>query len=109
MAAYRPGTTLLAIRYSPFAILPPRAHQAALFAAPVALLRGLALVVQLLALGDRQQQLRPAALVEIELQRDQRHALAIDRAHQLVGLLAMQQQFSRPLRLVIEAVALQIF
>src|SRR5262245_29851407 len=82
--------------------LSPRAHQAALFAAPVTLLGGLALVVQLLALGDRQQQLGAATLIEIELERDQRHALAIDRAHQLVDLPAMQQQLSRPLRLVIE-------
>ena len=47
--------------------LPPRPQQAAFFPAPVALFLALALVVQLLALGDRQQQFRPAALVEIEL------------------------------------------
>src|SRR6185369_11812635 len=41
----------------------PRPHEAAFFPAPVALLFGLALVVQLLALGDRQQQLGAAALV----------------------------------------------
>src|SRR5438105_15724866 len=34
----------------------PRPHQAALLPAPVALLLAFALVVQLLALGDRQQQ-----------------------------------------------------
>src|SRR5206468_2693450 len=44
----------------------PRPHQAAFFPAPVAFLFALALVVQLLALGDRQQELGPAAFVEIQ-------------------------------------------
>src|SRR5438105_9878649 len=47
--------------------LSPRPHQAALFPAPIAFLFALALVVQLLALGDRQQELGAATLVEIEL------------------------------------------
>src|SRR5579871_3628164 len=51
-----------------------RAQQAAFFAVPVALALGLALVVQLLAFGQRQLDFRPALLVEIELQRHQRHA-----------------------------------
>ena len=65
--------------------------------------------MQFLALGHRQQQLGPAALVEIQLQQNQRHALPIDRAHQLVDLLLVQQQLARPLRLVVEAVGLQVF
>src|ERR1700676_5615628 len=78
--------------------LTPRPQQAALLPAPVALLLALALVVQLLAFGHRQQQLGAAAFVEIQLQRYQRHAVAVDRAHQLVDLLSVQQHFSRPLR-----------
>src|ERR1700737_3058282 len=50
---------------------PPRAQQAALFAAPVALLLAFALVVQFLALGYRKQQFGTAALVEIELKRNE--------------------------------------
>src|SRR5436309_8539395 len=88
---------------------PPRPQQAALFPAPIALLLALALVVQLLAFRYRQQQLGAAALVEVKLQRDQRHALALDRAHQFIDLLLVQQQLARPLRLVIEAIGLQIF
>ena len=61
------GMSSCPIRYAPFAIrrLPSRPHQAALLAAPVALLLGLALVVQLLALGDGEQKFGTAALVEI--------------------------------------------
>src|SRR3954469_14281409 len=87
----------------------PRAQQAALLATPVTLLLGLALVVQLLALGDRELHLGPAALVEIEFERNQRHAFTIDRAEQLVDLLAMQQQLARTLWFVIEAIGLQVF
>src|SRR4051794_26732333 len=90
-------------------ILSSGPQQPALLSAPIALLLAVALVVQLLAFGDRQQELGAAALVEVKLQRDQRHAFALDRAHQAVDLLFMQQQLARPLRLVIEAVGLQIF
>src|SRR5688572_33279639 len=57
-----------------------RAHQPAAFPFPRALLLGLALVVQLLALGQRELHLGAALVVEIELERHQRHALALDRA-----------------------------
>src|SRR5262245_49391244 len=87
----------------------PRPHQAALLPAPVALFLGLTLVMQLLALGDRELKLRAAPLVKVKLERDQRHALAIDGADQLVDLPAVQQQFSRTLRLVVEAITLEIF
>src|SRR5271165_5362001 len=89
--------------------LSPRPHQAALLPAPVALLHRLALVVQLLALGERELQLGAAALVEVKLERDQGHAFAVDRADQLVDLLSVQQQLARPLGQMIEAVGLQIF
>src|SRR5690242_4303706 len=64
----RPGAVgLLRFARNDDCRLSPRPHQAALLPAPVAFLFALALVVQLLALGDRQQQLGAAALVEIEL------------------------------------------
>src|SRR3974390_3109623 len=47
-------------------LLASRPQQAALLAVPVALLLGLALVVQLLAFGQRQFHLRAPLLVEIE-------------------------------------------
>src|SRR5262245_4129168 len=76
------------------------AQQPAALARPVALLLGLALVVQLLALGQRDLDLGPALVVEIDLERHDGHALALDRAHQLVDLPLVQQQLSRPLRRV---------
>src|SRR5262245_7144805 len=88
--------------------LPSRAQQAAFLAPPVTLFHGFTLVVQLFALGDREQEFRPSPFIEVKLERNQRHALAIDRTHQLVDLLAMKQQLSRALRLMIEAVALQV-
>src|ERR1044071_4229263 len=88
--------------------LPLLPQQASLFAIPVALLLGLALVVQLLALGERQLDLGAALVVEIELERHQRHAFALDRADQLADLALVQQQFARTLRRVIEAPGLQI-
>src|SRR5689334_19908869 len=87
----------------------PRPHQAALLPTPIALLLGLAFVVELLAFCNRQLQFGASPLVEIELERDQGHALAVDRAHQLVDLPTMEQQLARPLGLVIEAVALKVF
>src|SRR6266567_4245918 len=67
-------------------------HQPAALARPVALLLGLALVVQLLALGERDLDLGAALVVEIDLQRYDRHALALDRPHQLVDLPPVQQE-----------------
>src|SRR5438067_267987 len=62
-------------------ILSPRPQQPPLFPAPVALLLAFAFVVQLLAFCHGQQELGTTAFIEIKLQRDQRHAFALDRAH----------------------------
>ena len=59
--------------------LPLRPQQPALLPVPVALLLGFALVVQLLALGQRDLQLRAALGVEVHLERHEGHALARDR------------------------------
>ena len=61
----------------------PVPQQPRLVALPVALLFGLALVMQLLALGDAQFDLGPALGIEIHLQRNQRHALALDGGGEL--------------------------
>src|SRR3546814_3049574 len=82
-----------------------RSHQARLLALPVLGLFRLALVVQLLALGERQFHLRPAALVEIDRQRNQRHALPRHRPAQLGDFAALHQQLARPARLMVEPVA----
>src|SRR5690606_22704933 len=60
----RPGSSLLA-------------QQAGLVALPVALGGGLALVVDLLALGERDLQLRRALVVPVELHRDDGAPLAL--------------------------------
>ena len=85
------------------------AEQAGALALPVAVLDGLALVVRLLAGDQRDLDLGAAARVEIDLQRHDGAALALDGADQLADLLAMQQQLARPARLVIEAVARGVF
>src|SRR5436190_5200918 len=86
-----------------------RPHQAPALALPAALLLGLALVVELLAARQRQLDLGAALDVEIELERHQRHALALDRAHQLVDLVAMQKELARALGRMVEAAPLQVF
>src|SRR5262249_39381779 len=60
-------------------------------ALPAALLLGLALVVEVLGARERQLDLGAAPLVEIELERHQCHALALDRARELVDLALVQQ------------------
>src|SRR6185503_1911244 len=79
------------------------AHEPRLVALPVALLFRLALVGLALALGEAELELGAAALVEINGERHQRDAVALDRAGEPVDLAAMQQQLPRPLGLVIEA------
>src|SRR5665213_2420989 len=74
---------------------------------PRALLVGFALVVKLFAARQRQLDLGAPLLVEIELERNECHAVAFHRADQLVDLPAMQQQFARPFGCVVEAVGLQ--
>src|SRR4051812_49187217 len=77
--------------------LPPVPQQPRPVALPVALLGGLALVVGLLALAQPQLDLRPALVVEVDLQRHHRVALALGSADQLVDLAAVQQQPARAL------------
>src|ERR1044071_8373512 len=81
------------------------AEQPRPLALPVAILDGLALVVRLLAGDQRDLDLGAAARIEIDLQRHDGAALALDGAYELVDLGAMQQELARPARLVIEAVA----
>ncbi|CAM2159518.1 hypothetical protein PT2222_50356 [Paraburkholderia tropica] len=71
-----------------------RAHQARLFALPVALLLGFALVVLLLALCKADFALHAAALV-VEIQGHEREAALLDLPDQLVDLVAVQQQLAR--------------
>src|SRR3546814_7559482 len=49
--------------------------------------------------------LRPAALVGIDRQRNQRHALPRHRPAQLGDFAALHQQLARPARLMVEPVA----
>src|SRR5471032_3412444 len=83
-------------------------HEARTLALPVAVLECLALVVRLLALRERDLDLGAALAVEIDLQRHDRAALALDRADQLADLGLVQQQLARPLGLVVVAVARRI-
>src|SRR5437763_3263068 len=86
-----------------------RTHKPSALAFPRALLLCLALVMQLLALGERELHLGAPPIVEIELERHQRHALALDRPDQLVDLPLVQQQLARALRRMVEAAGLPIF
>src|ERR1700728_1521628 len=88
------------------ALLP---QQPPALAVPRALFFGLALVVELLAAREGKLDLGAAPFVEIELERDERHALALDRTDELVDLPAVQQELARPLRRMIEAVCLLVF
>src|SRR6266446_3301938 len=88
---------------------PLRPQQPSAFALPGALLLGLALVVQFLAAGERELDLGAALLVEIELERDERHALALDRARELVDLAPVEQELAGALGGMVEAAALQVF
>src|SRR5262245_18512850 len=88
---------------------PLLAHQPRALAIPVALLLGLALVVQLLAASEAEFHFGAAARVEIHLQRDQREAFALRGTDQLRDLPLVQKQPARTARLVIEAVGLQVF
>src|SRR5262249_48011074 len=76
---------------------------------PAALLLGFALVVQLLAAGKRQLELGAALLVEIELERHERHSLALAPPHELVDLAAVKEELAHALGCMVEAAALQIF
>src|SRR5262249_3593924 len=79
------------------------AHQPRLVALPVARLLGLALVRLLLALGEAELALGDAALVEIERERHQRHALPADGADHAAQLLLVDEELALAARLVVEA------
>src|SRR6478752_3386040 len=85
------------------------AHQAALLTRPIALLLGLAFVVHLLALCQRDLDLGASAGVEIEPERHDGYAFALDALCELGNLARLQQKLARSLRLVIEAIASKIF
>src|SRR5687768_17428475 len=73
----------------------------------VALLRGVALVVQLLSLPQRHHHLR-TSLLEVEVERDQRQPLPLHRPDEAADLAPVQQQLARALRLVVELVPLVV-
>ena len=71
-------------------------EQPGLIALPIALFGAIAFVVKLASAANAEFDFRPAAVVEIELKRHQRVALALDQAGQSGDLAAVKQQFSRP-------------
>ena len=84
------------------------AKQAALLALPIAALLGFALVVQFLTARERQFQLGASPVVEIDAQRHERHAVALDRANELARFLLMQEQLSRAARFMVQAIGLKV-
>jgi hypothetical protein len=84
-------------------------HQALLLPLPVPLLHRFALVVHLLAPGQRQFDLRPPSAVKIDRQGHEREALAVHRSMQLGDFATLQQQLPLASRLMVEAVAVAIF
>src|SRR5262245_26669596 len=84
------------------------AQEPAALAFPGTLLFSFALVVELLAARKRELDLGAALFVEIELERHKRHALALDRAGELVDLAPMQQELARALGRMVEAAGLQV-
>src|SRR5947209_494657 len=87
----------------------PLAHQTTLLPRPIAFFLCFALVMHLLAFGERDFDLRAAASVEIEPQRHDSHALPLHALCELGNFARLQQEFARPFRLVIEAIAREIF
>src|ERR1044071_5979444 len=85
------------------------AHQSALLPLPVFLLLMLPLVVRLAPARQSKLDLGPAAAVEIDGERHEGHALTGDGAEHLPNLALVEEQFARPLRLVVEAVAVAEF
>src|SRR5215208_4806098 len=63
-------------------------------------------VVELLASGEAELELRPAARRQVEPERDDREALRFRLAEELVDLGAPQQQLARPLRLMVVTIRL---
>src|SRR5258708_22836332 len=97
------GGSLVTPFHSPSAAASPLfAHQPRLVALPVLGFLGLALVGLPLALGEADLAFGEAALVEVDRQRHNGHAVTADGAEQLVELAVMEQQLARPAGLVID-------
>jgi len=71
------------------------------------LLHGLALVVLFAAPADPQQDLGSASL-EVDPKRNQGQSLLVGLAGEAADLAAMQEQLSRPARIMVEAVGLDV-
>src|SRR5262245_16784093 len=89
--------------------LPLCSQQPPALALPAAPLLAVAFIMQLLAARERKLELGAALLVEIQLERHQRHSLALDRAHELVDLAAVKEELTHAFGGMVEAAALQIF
>jgi len=89
--------------------LPLIPQKPGLFALPIAFFGRFALVRCIFALGERDFDLRAAAIIEIDLQWYNRHALALHRADKLIDLTAMEEQLPWPLGFVIELMGFEIF
>src|SRR3990170_1447222 len=88
--------------------LPLLAHEAAFLTLPIALLLGLALVMQLLALGQAKLHLGDPARIEIELERNDRHALPLNGAGETPNLFPVQQKLAAPRRSMTAAASLGV-
>src|ERR1700712_37567 len=84
-------------------------HDARGIALPVLFLLVLTFVLMLAPLGERQFDLRAAPAVEIDRQRNQRHALARHRLVQFGDFTFMQQQPAGAFRLMVFPVAVTEF
>src|SRR3984893_5028503 len=90
----KPAPTFRDHAIGPLSLL---AQQAPALSVPGSLLFSFALVVQLLAARQSELDFRPPLVVEVKLERHDGHAVALDRADQLVDLPLVQQQLARPL------------
>src|SRR4051812_38999492 len=84
-------------------------QQLLLVALPVFFFFGGALVDLAFAVGEAELHLGVAALVEIDRERNEGHALALGLALELLDLAALQQQLPRAAWLVVEAVGGFVF
>src|SRR5262245_57953346 len=102
MVAARQAKAKALVKAGSAQVSPLLPHQPRLLALPAALRGVLALVVQLLALCQRQPQLGAAAGIEVELERHHGHALALHRDRELVDLVLVQQQAAGAAGVVLE-------
>ena len=82
-------------------------QQSAFLALPIAALLRFALIMQFLAARERQLQLCASSVVEIDPQRNERHAFALDGADKLARFALMEEQLSRAARLMVQAICLR--